>query len=86
MDKTERIEAEIQFNEENRSKIKDKLTRLKKFYSVNKDLVDEIAPSREKERFHKIIKRKIKSLEKNLKIKQYKYLDAKRAKKILFNI
>jgi|TARA_B100000959_G_scaffold203475_1_gene213109 uncharacterized protein YihD (DUF1040 family) len=68
MDKTERIEAEIQFNEENRSKIKDKLTRLKKFYSANKDLVDEIAPSREKERFHNIIKRKIKSLEKNLKI------------------
>jgi len=41
MDKTERIEAEIQFNEENRSMIKDKLTRLKKFYSANKDLVDE---------------------------------------------
>ncbi len=66
MDKTERIEAEIQFNEENRSKIKDKLTRLKKFYSANKDLVDEIAPSREKERFHKIIKRKIKSWEEML--------------------
>ena len=66
MDKTERIEAEIQFNEENRSKIKDKLTRLKKFYSANQDLVDEIAPSREKERFHKIIQHKINSLEKDL--------------------
>ena len=67
MDKTERLEAEIQYNKENRSKIKDKLKRLKKFYSADHDLVDEIAPSREKERFHKIIQHKIDSLEKSLK-------------------
>ena len=66
MDKTERLDAEIQYNEENRSKIKDKLKRLKKFYSSNQDLVDDIAPSREKERFHKIIQRKIKRLENDL--------------------
>ena len=66
MDKTERLDAEIQYNEENRSKIKDHLKRLKKFYSDDRDLVDEIAPSREKERFHKIIQRKIKTLENDL--------------------
>ncbi len=44
----------------------DRLKRLKKFYSANHDLVDEIAPSREKERFHKIIQHKINSLEKDL--------------------
>ena len=66
MDKTERLEAEIQYNKENRSKIKDKLKRLKKFYSANQDLVDEIAPWREKERFHKIIQHKIDSLEESL--------------------
>ena len=66
MDKTERLDAEIQYNEENRSKIKDHLKRLKKFYSSNQDLVDKIAPSREKERFHKIIQRKIKRLENDL--------------------
>ena len=66
MDKTDRLDAEIQYNEENRSKIKDRLKRLKKFYSANHDLVDEIAPSREKERFHKIIQHKIKSLEEDL--------------------
>jgi len=66
MDKTERLEAEIQYNKENRSKIKDRLKRLKKFYSANKDLVDEIAPWREKERFHKIIQHKIDSLEESL--------------------
>ena len=65
MDKTERLDAEIQYNEENRSKIKD-LKRLKKIYSSNQDLVDKIAPSREKERFHKIIQRTIKSLENDL--------------------
>ena len=67
MDKTERLDAEIQYNKENRSKIKDRLKRLKKFYSANHDLVDEIAPSREKERFHKIIQHKIDSLEESLK-------------------
>ena len=66
MDKTERLEAEIQYNKENRSKIKDRLKRLKKFYSANQDLVDEIAPRREKERFHKIIQHKIDSLEESL--------------------
>jgi len=66
MDKIERLDAEIQYNEENRSKIKDKLKRLKKFYSSNQDLVDDIAPSREKERSHKIIQRKIKRLENDL--------------------
>jgi uncharacterized protein YihD (DUF1040 family) len=66
MDKTERLEAEIQYNKENRSKIKDRLKRLKKFYSANQDLVDEIAPWREKERFHKIIQHKIDSLEESL--------------------
>jgi len=66
MNKVERLDAEIQYNEKNRSEIKDKLKRLKKFYSADHDLVDEIAPSREKERFHKIIQNKIKSLEKSL--------------------
>ena len=66
MNKVERLDAEIQYNEENRSEIKDKLKRLKKFYSADHDLVDEIAPSREKERFHKIIQHKINSLEKDL--------------------
>ena len=66
MDKTERLDAEIKYNEENRSEIKDKLKRLKKFYSANQDLVDEIAPRREKERFHKIIQHKIDSLEESL--------------------
>ena len=66
MNKVDRLDAEIQYNEENRSKVKDKLKRLKKFYSANHDLVDEIAPWREKERFHKIIQHKIKSLEEDL--------------------
>ena len=66
MNKVDRLDAEIQYNKENRSKIKDKLKRLKKFYSANQDLVDEIAPWREKERFHKIIQHKIDSLEKSL--------------------
>ena len=66
MDKTERLDAEIQYNEENRSKIKDHLKRFKKFYSDDRDLVDEIAPSREKERSHKIIQRTIKRLENDL--------------------
>ena len=50
----------------NTSEIKNKLKRLKKFYSTDHDLVDEIAPFMEKERFHKIIQHKIKSLEKSL--------------------
>ena len=66
MNKVDRLDAEIQYNKENRSKIKDKLKRLKKFYSANQDLVDEIAPWREKERFHKIIQHKIDSLEESL--------------------
>jgi hypothetical protein len=66
MNKVDRLDAEIQYNEENRSKIKDRLKRLKKFYSANQDLVDEIAPWREKERFHKIIQHKIDSLEESL--------------------
>ena len=50
MDKTERLDAEIQYNEENCSKIKYKLKRLKKFNSRSLDLVDKMVPSREKGR------------------------------------
>ena len=48
MDKTERPDAEIQYNEENCSKFQYKLKWLKKFNSPSLDLVDKMVPSREK--------------------------------------
>ena len=67
IDKTDRVEAEKQYNEENRKRIKDDLNKIKKFYEG--DMVDKVAPLREKKRFHKIFQQKIESLEKELELK-----------------
>ena len=67
MDKTDRVEAEKQYNEENRKRIKDDLNKIKKFYEGG--MVDKVAPLREKKRFRKIFQHKIESLEKELELK-----------------
>ncbi len=67
MNKNERIELEKQYNKEVRDKTLDQFKRLSKFYSENQDLVDYIAPMREKTRFHKLFKYRIKALKNSVK-------------------
>lgn len=67
LNKSDRVEIEIEFNKESRDENIDKYKRLNKFYTENKDLVDYIAPITEKSRFHKLFKYKIEMLEKSIK-------------------